>query len=53
MKAQTVDGVCLSRHGNSIPSDVKKLINEYHPEDVATGYSLGEIRGAFSLVKGL
>lgn len=53
MKAQTVEGVCLSCHGNSIPSDVKKLINEYYPEDVATGYSLGEIRGAFSLVKDL
>lgn len=53
MKAQAVEGVCLGCHGNSISSDVKKLINEYYPEDVATGYSLGEIRGAFSLVKDL
>ena len=53
MKAQAVEGVCLGCHGNSISSDVKKLINEYYPEDIATGYSLGEIRGAFSLVKDL
>jgi hypothetical protein len=53
MKAQAVEGVCLGCHGNFISPDVKKLINEYYPEDIATGYSLGEIRGAFSLVKDL
>jgi hypothetical protein len=53
MKAQAVEGVCLGCHGNSIPPEVKKLIYNLYPEDIATGYSLGQIRGAFSLVKDL
>jgi hypothetical protein len=53
MKAQIVEGVCLGCHGSSIPSETKKLINELYPEDIATDYSLGQIRGAFSLVKDL
>lgn len=53
MKAQAVEGICLSCHGSSVSSDVKKVISEHYREDLATGYSLGEIRGAFSLVKDL
>lgn len=53
MKAQAVEGICLSCHGHSIPADTRKIISEHYPEDIATGYSLGEIRGAFSLVKDL
>ncbi len=53
MKAQAVEGICLGCHGNSVPPDVRKMIDEHYPDDLATGYSLGEIRGAFSLVKDL
>ncbi|MDF1643300.1 MAG: DUF3365 domain-containing protein [Pseudomonadales bacterium] len=53
MKAQGVEGLCLNCHGTSIQPDVKKLILEHYPDDAATGYSLGEIRGAFSLIKSL
>jgi Protein of unknown function (DUF3365) len=53
MKAQAIEGICLNCHGNSIHPDAKKMINKHYPEDVATGYSLGQIRGAFSLVKDL
>ncbi|MFA7553024.1 MAG: DUF3365 domain-containing protein [Spongiibacteraceae bacterium] len=53
MKAQAVEGICLGCHGSSIPPGVKNLLKEYYPDDVATGYSLGEVRGAFSLAKDL
>lgn len=53
MKAQAVEGICLNCHGNSVPENVKKLIDLRYPEDSATGYSLGQIRGAFSLIKDL
>jgi hypothetical protein len=53
MKAQGVEGLCLNCHGTSIQPEVKKLILEHYPDDTATGYSLGEIRGAFSLIKNL
>jgi hypothetical protein len=53
MKAQGVEGLCLSCHGQAIAPDVAKAINAHYPEDVATGYTLGQIRGAFSLQKKL
>ena len=53
MKAQAVEGICLNCHGSSISADAKKTLNQYYPEDLATGYTLGDIRGAFSLVKEL
>jgi len=53
IKAQGVQGLCLNCHGDSLQPEVKKAIAERYPDDMATGYSLGQIRGAFSLVKSL
>ncbi len=53
MKAQGTDGLCLNCHGKSISSEVKNALNRYYPNDLATGYSLGQVRGAFSLTKKL
>ncbi|SEL57927.1 Protein of unknown function [Colwellia chukchiensis] len=53
MKAQAVAEVCLACHGKSIPEQVKKRLSERYPADVATGYELGQIRGAISVVKAL
>ncbi len=53
MKAQAVEGICLNCHGSSIPSDVEKMIHQLYSDDLATGYSLGQVRGAFSLIKSL
>lgn len=53
MKAQGVQGLCLNCHGESLQPEVKEALAERYPEDTATGYSLGEIRGAFSLAKPL
>lgn len=53
MRAQRVDGLCLSCHGTAIDDGVKKALETYYPQDSATGYSLGQVRGAFSLSKRL
>lgn len=51
MKAQGVDGLCLGCHGKVISSEVQNALKQYYPNDIATGYSLGQVRGAFSLTK--
>lgn len=53
MKAQGVEPLCLSCHGSELSSEAKLALKQYYPDDKATGYSLGEIRGAFSLAKKL
>jgi len=49
MKAQRVEAICLNCHGQNISSEVAEALKKHYPEDVATGYALGEVRGAFSL----
>ncbi len=40
-------GVCLKCHGDiSKNADLAKLIKESYPEDKATGYTMGDLRGA-------
>lgn len=53
MKAQGVEGVCLTCHGVTIKSEVEAALAEKYPNDAARGYSLGQIRGAFSLARDL
>lgn len=53
MKAQAVEPLCLACHGTAIGDDVKAALGSRYPNDQATGYSLGEIRGAFSLSRTL
>jgi len=38
--------MCLKCHGNKIKDDVQLRINELYPNDLATGYSKGDFRGA-------
>ncbi len=49
MKAIGTGGVCLLCHGTSIHPDVKAKLKELYPEDKATGFQFGELRGAFSI----
>lgn len=49
MKAQIVQPLCLNCHGSTLDPEVTKTLQQYYPDDAATGYQLGEIRGAFSL----
>lgn len=53
MKAQGTAPLCLTCHGSTLTAETKAALKEYYPEDKATGYSLGQIRGAFSLTKKL
>jgi len=53
MKAQPVSGICLICHGENLSPDVLAALRKYYPEDQATGYKLGQIRGAFSLTRQL
>ncbi|WP_461521119.1 Tll0287-like domain-containing protein [Porticoccus sp.] len=53
MKAQGVEPLCLSCHGTSLDSTVVKALQQHYPDDRATGYQAGELRGAFSLSRKL
>ena len=51
MKAIAVQPLCLTCHGttDSIPDPVKARLAGDYPHDRATGYALGQIRGAVSI----
>ena len=51
MKAIPTQSICLACHGEQVSPAVYDVIQKHYPEDKATGYKLGEIRGAFSLLK--
>ena len=53
MKAQGVAPLCLTCHGTKLSDKTKSALKHYYPDDQATGYTLGQIRGAFSLTKKL
>ena len=53
MQAQGVDGVCLTCHGQHLSQEVTDVLQKYYPDDIATGYSIGQIRGAISLTRPL
>ncbi len=53
MQAQLVEPVCLVCHGENRSDEVKATLQQYYPDDVAVGYSLGQVRGAVSLSKNL
>ena len=47
MKAIPTGAVCLSCHGTALSTEVSQVLADLYPEDRATGYREGEIRGAF------
>lgn len=51
LKAIPVQPLCLSCHGtqDTIPPGVQERLRVDYPHDRATGYSLGQIRGAVSI----
>ena len=51
MKAIPTGGLCLACHGTSISPEVSGKLAELYPEDKATGFSEGEIRGAFVVTR--
>ncbi|MGB1092163.1 MAG: Tll0287-like domain-containing protein, partial [Oceanobacter sp.] len=53
MKAITVGSLCLNCHGDKLEEPVALRLSELYPNDQATGYQLGQLRGAFTLTRPL
>ena len=55
VKALPVQPLCLNCHGpvDQISPAVKAVLDQHYPNDRATGYSVGQIRGAISVRKPL
>ena len=55
VKALPVQPLCLNCHGpvDQISPAVKSVLDQHYPNDRATGYSVGQIRGAISVRKPL
>lgn len=51
MSAIPTQKLCLGCHGKSIAPEVKAKLTELYPEDKATGFSEGELRGAFVVTR--
>ena len=51
MKAIPTDDVCLMCHGKQIAEPVSAELKKLYPNDQATGFSKGDIRGAFTVIK--
>lgn len=53
MQAQATGPLCLTCHGTEISSEVRSVLSQHYPQDMATGYMAGQIRGAISVRKPL
>jgi hypothetical protein len=50
MRAITTEGVCLTCHGTNLTPEVSSAIARVYPQDRATGFESGSLRGAFSVI---
>jgi mono/diheme cytochrome c family protein len=53
MKAIPTAEVCTKCHGAELAEPVAAKLHELYPEDKATGFKVGDLRGAFTLKKPL
>jgi hypothetical protein len=53
MQAIPTGAVCLACHGKVLAPEVADRIDSLYPEDKATGFSEGDLRGAFVVTKSL
>ncbi|MEE4203438.1 MAG: DUF3365 domain-containing protein [Halieaceae bacterium] len=51
MKAIPTGGVCLACHGTELQPEIATALAELYPNDEATGYEAGDIRGAFVVTR--
>lgn len=47
IKPIAIEAACLVCHGAEVAPDVKTALTAKYPKDAATGYQLGDLRGAF------
>lgn len=50
MKAIVTQPLCVVCHGEAISPDVRRALDQRYPNDMATGFRAGDLRGAFSVV---
>lgn len=50
LKAIAIAPLCLTCHGEQLAAPIVEQLGDDYPYDRATGYRLGELRGAFSVV---
>jgi hypothetical protein len=50
LKAIGTAPLCVACHGEVIAADIQHVLNEHYPQDQATGFKVGDLRGAFSIV---
>jgi hypothetical protein len=53
MKAIPMGQLCSQCHGTKIYLETQVNIRELYPEDQATGFEVGDLRGAFTLLRPL
>ncbi len=51
MKPIPTAGLCVSCHGDNMSESLTNKVRTLYPNDQATGFSVGDIRGAFSFQK--
>jgi Protein of unknown function (DUF3365) len=51
MRPIVMHEMCTGCHGINVSQDIKSEIARTYPDDKATGYAIGELRGAFTLVQ--
>ena len=51
MKAIPTAEVCLKCHGSNVAQPITAKINSLYPDDKATGFKKGDIRGAFTVIQ--
>lgn len=49
MKAIPTQGLCTACHGTELKPEVAEAIDMAYPQDQARGFSVGDLRGAFSV----
>jgi hypothetical protein len=49
MRAIPMDALCLACHGPALAPDLAAVIERDYPDDQATGFEQGQLRGAFSV----
>lgn len=49
MRAIPTEALCLTCHGKDLGAELEAVVRERYPADRATGFDIGELRGAFSL----
>jgi len=53
MKAIPTGGVCLSCHGEKLDSKLTTKLDTLYPNDQARGFTIGDLRGAFTITQPL